>query len=82
MMRAHGLAPTPLALADVYGDLLSGLVIDSSDRAFAPRLEARGLASAHLDILMRSPLRAAAVGDAALRLAASLRRGRRGRLAG
>lgn len=82
MMRAHGLTPSPLALADVYGDLLSGLVIDSSDRAFAPRLEARGLASAHLDILMRSPLRAAAVGDAALRLAASLRRGRRGRLAG
>lgn len=81
MMRAHGLPPSPLALAEIYADLLSGLVVDTSDRGFAARLEARGIAVAHLDILMRSPMRAAVVGDAALRLAASLQR-RRGRLAG
>ncbi|MFM8412259.1 MAG: 2-phospho-L-lactate transferase [Alphaproteobacteria bacterium] len=82
MMRAAGLAPNPLALAEVYADVLSGLVVDTSDRACAPRLEARGIAVDHLDILMRSPVRAAAVGKAALRLAGTLHRGRRGRLAG
>ena len=81
MMRALGMAPNPLSIADAYADFLDGLVIDSSDRHWSPRLEARGISVEHLDILMRSPMRAAAVGEAALRLAASVQRTRR-RLAG
>lgn len=70
MMRALGIAPTPIGLAEQYADFLDALVVDSADRGYAPRLRARGLAVAWLDILMRSPVRAAAVARAALRLAA------------
>ena len=69
MMRALGIAATPVGIAEQYADFLDGLVIDSTDRGYAARLKARGLSVAWLDILMRSPVRAAAVARAALRLA-------------
>ncbi|HZR80581.1 MAG TPA: 2-phospho-L-lactate transferase [Candidatus Binatia bacterium] len=77
MMRALGISATPLGLAECYGDFLDGLVIDGADRAYVPRLRARGVASACLDILMRSQVRAAVVARAALRLAAGAERRRR-----
>lgn len=72
MMRALGVAPNPLGLADFYDGLLDALVLDRADRAFVPRLEARGVASACLDTLMRSPGRSIAVARAVLALGASL----------
>jgi LPPG:FO 2-phospho-L-lactate transferase len=76
MMRALGISPSPLGLAAFYADFLDGLVIDRADRSFTARLAARGLAVGCLDILMRSPVRAAAVARAALRLASPLERRR------
>lgn len=81
MMRALGLPPNPLGIAGCYADFLDGIVIDAHDRAWAPRLEARGLAVATLDILMRSQVRAATVARAALRLA-GVGQARRRKLAG
>ncbi|MEW6269621.1 MAG: 2-phospho-L-lactate transferase [Thermodesulfobacteriota bacterium] len=72
MMRALGVAPTPLGLADFYADLLDAMVLDNADRAYAPRLAARGIASTRLDTLMRSPVRSTAVARAVLALGASL----------
>jgi LPPG:FO 2-phospho-L-lactate transferase len=69
MMRALGMSPTPLAIAEYYADFLDGMVIDSVDREHARRLEARGVAVACLDTLMSSPVRAIAVARAALELA-------------
>jgi LPPG:FO 2-phospho-L-lactate transferase len=80
MMRALGTTPNPLAIAAAYDDFLDGLVIDSTDRSFVPRLEARGLAVAALDTLMRSPGRATAVARAVLELGSAVER--RGKLAG
>ncbi len=76
MMRSLGIEPTPLGLAGFYRDLLDALLIHSADRAFLPRLRGLGLDAACLDTLMLSPVRAAAVARAALRLATSAERRR------
>jgi len=76
MMRALGVAPTPLGLAGFYADLLDAMVLDTADRAFVPRLAARGIASTCLDTLMRSQVRSTAVARAVLALGASLPRRR------
>ena len=73
MMRALGVAPTPLGLADFYEDVLDAMVIDTADRAFVPKLGARGIAATCLDTLMRSLGRSTAVARAALTLGASVR---------
>jgi LPPG:FO 2-phospho-L-lactate transferase len=76
MMRALGLAPNPLSIAEGYADFLDAMVIDSADRTFVPRLAARGLAVTSLDTLMRSPVRATAVARAVLELGSSTERRR------
>lgn len=77
MMRALGIAPTPLGLADFYADVLDAMVLDSADRAYAPRLAERGIACTCLATLMRSPVRSMAVARAVLALGASLPRRRK-----
>lgn len=72
MMRALGVAPTPLGLADFYADVVDAMVLDNADRAYAARLAARGIATTCLDTLMRSPVRSTAVARAVLALGASL----------
>lgn len=72
MMRALGTAATPLGLADLYADLLDAMIVDTTDRAFVPKLAARGIASTCLDTLMRSPVRSTAVARAVLTLGGSL----------
>ncbi len=72
MMRALGVAPTPLGLAAFYADLLDAMVLDTADRAFLPKLAARGVAGTALDTLMRSPVRSTAVARAVLSLGSSL----------
>lgn len=68
MMRAFGYPPRPPGLARIYADFLDGMVIDTADADYAPRLSQQGLAVAVLDILMSSPTRSAQVARAALEL--------------
>jgi LPPG:FO 2-phospho-L-lactate transferase len=76
MMRALGVPPTPLGLAEFYADLVDAMVLDNADRAWVPRLATRGIACSCLDTLMRSQVRSTAVARAVLALGASLPRRR------
>lgn len=73
MMRALGMKPSPLPLAELYKDLLDGLVIDTTDKSFVPALEERGLSVATTNTLMKTPARSTAVAREVLALAASVR---------
>lgn len=73
MMRALGVPPTPLGLADFYQHVLDAMVIDTADRPYVARLAARGVAATCLDTLMRSLGRSTAVARAALALGTALR---------
>lgn len=73
MMRALGMKPSPLPLAELYKDLLDGLVIDTADKSFVPGLEKRGLMVATTNTLMKTPARSTAVAREVLELAASVR---------
>lgn len=61
MMRALGMKPTPVPLAELYRDLLDGLVIDNADRSFVPALEERGLRVSTTNTLMKTQTRSVAV---------------------
>jgi len=76
MMRALGVAPTPVGLAEFYGELLDAMVLDNADRGWTARLAARGIACSCLDTLMRSQVRSTAVARAVLALGGSLPRRR------
>lgn len=54
MLREHGLEPTPLAIAQHYGRLVDGWVIDAVDRAHAPAIEALGCSVQVCDTIMRT----------------------------
>ncbi len=43
MLKALGFEPSPLGVAEFYGDLVDGLVIDDQDSGFAETLTAKGL---------------------------------------
>ncbi len=73
MMRALGMKPSPLPLAELYKDLLDGLVIDSADESHVPALEKRGLRVATTNTLMKTPARSSAVAREVLSLAESVR---------
>jgi LPPG:FO 2-phospho-L-lactate transferase len=74
MMRALGLPPNPLTIAEGYADFVDAMVIDNADRTFVPRFVERGLAVRTLDTLMRSPVRATAVARAVLDLGVAVER--------
>jgi len=73
MMRALGMEPGPIPLAELYRDLLDGLVIDTADRAHLPALETRGLRVSAIDTLMSTQARSTAVARKVLAVADSLR---------
>lgn len=73
MMRSLGMKPSPLPLAELYKDLLNGLVIDTADRSFVPALEERGLRIATTNTLMKTQARSTAVAREVLALADSVR---------
>ena len=73
MMRSLGMKPSPLPLAELYKDLLDGMVIDTADRSFVPALEERGLRVATTNTLMKTPTRSTAVAREVLSLADSVR---------
>lgn len=53
MMAALGMRADVVGVAERYRGLVDMLVIDHADAALAPEVEARGIAAATLDILMR-----------------------------
>lgn len=73
MMRALGMKPSPIPLAELYKDLLDGLVIDNADKSFVPELEGRGLRVSTTNTLMKTPARSTAVAREVLALADSVR---------
>ena len=75
MMRSLGMKPSPLPLAELYKDLLNGLIIDTADRSFVPALEERGLRVATTNTLMKTQARSTAVAREVLALADSVRAG-------
>lgn len=54
MLKARGLSPDPLGLAQFYGDLVDTFVIDTADEAFTSVLRENGFAVIADDILMHS----------------------------
>ena len=52
MMRELGVPGEAVAIADHYGDLLDGFILDAADRALADRIEDRGLACLVTDTVM------------------------------
>lgn len=54
MLEAQGLQPSPLGLAEYYGDLVGSFVIDRIDDGFTGQLRDRGFAVIEDDILMHS----------------------------
>jgi 2-phospho-L-lactate transferase/gluconeogenesis factor (CofD/UPF0052 family) len=63
-----------VALADLYQDILDGMVIDVADRAAVRALEMRGLAVSVVETLMNTHARSIAVARAVLELGGSLTR--------
>jgi len=55
MMRELGIEPSPVAVAQHYGDLLAGFVLDVRDADLEPRVAGLGLQTLVTDTIMRSP---------------------------
>ena len=53
MMRELGFEPSAMVIADHYGSLLDGIVIDTADSALAPGIESAGTATLTTGTLMR-----------------------------
>lgn len=69
LLRAVGARVSASGVADFYGDLLTGFVLDSRDAAELPAVRARGIEAVAVDTIMRNPERAAELARAVLRLA-------------
>ncbi|HET7011683.1 MAG TPA: 2-phospho-L-lactate transferase [Anaerolineales bacterium] len=72
IFREMGIEPSPLAVAEHYGGLLGGMVIDRADAALRPALESRGLRVRVAQTLMRKPADRRALAEAALDHATSV----------
>jgi LPPG:FO 2-phospho-L-lactate transferase len=74
MFQELGIAPSPVAIAEHYRGLLTGLVIDRSDAALAPQVEGAGVRASVQPTWMRRPGDRRRLARAVLQLAAELRR--------
>jgi LPPG:FO 2-phospho-L-lactate transferase len=74
MFQELGIAPSPVAIAEHYRGLLTGLVIDRSDAALAPQVEGAGVRASAQPTWMRRPGDRRRLARAVLQLAAELRR--------
>lgn len=68
LMPVAGLEVTAAGAADAYADLLTGWVVDRTDRSLAPRIEARGIRVAATDTIMTDDATAEALARVALEL--------------
>jgi LPPG:FO 2-phospho-L-lactate transferase len=71
MMRAAGIEPTALGIAQHYRGLIDALVIDNADAALAPAIEALGIRAVVTDTIMRGPVEKAELARTALAAAQS-----------
>jgi len=69
LLRAAGVEVSSLGVAELYRPFVSGMVIDQTDAALAPRIEALGIEVRTQNTLMKSPEIAARLAAAALDLA-------------
>lgn len=69
LMRAVGMAPTALGVAEAYADLIDGIVIDTVDAALAPAIEQLGIRPLVTDTIMRGRPEKIALARATLDLA-------------
>jgi LPPG:FO 2-phospho-L-lactate transferase len=68
LMPAVGIEVSATGVARHYADLLGGWLIDETDRAAIPAIEALGIRAAATDTIMTDDGRATAVARAALAL--------------
>lgn len=73
MLRAAGLAVSPLGIAELYRGLLDGMVIDSEDVRLCARLERQGIATVAVDIRMDTIAKSTKVAQTVLELGRRLR---------
>lgn len=69
LMKAVGLTPTALGVAETYADLIDGIVIDTVDAELAPAIQSRGIATLVTDTIMRGMPEKMALARATLELA-------------
>jgi LPPG:FO 2-phospho-L-lactate transferase len=74
LMRETGVAPSPVAVAQHYGGLLSGLVIDKVDKVHVAALQAMGVHPGVTDAVMSNDEDRVRLARETLALARSLRR--------
>ena len=68
-MRAVGLEPSALGVAEAYIDVIDGIVIDTVDAHLASAIEARGIKTLVTDTIMRGMPEKMALARATLELA-------------
>ncbi len=73
LLRAVGARVSAAGVAEFYGELLTGFVLDSRDAAEVEAVRSRGIEVVAVDTIMRNPERAAELARAVLRLAGALR---------
>jgi len=76
MLLGLGYEPSPVAIAEIYKDLIDGLVIDQQDSAEADRIRALSLEVLITDTIMRDAHDRERLAGEALRFASQLRAGR------
>ncbi len=69
LMRAVGLEPSALGVAEAYIDVIDGIVIDTVDAQLASAIEARGIKTLVTDTIMRGMPEKMALARATLELA-------------
>lgn len=69
LLRAVGARVSASGVAEFYGGLLSGFVLDSRDAAELEAVRSHGIEAVAVDTIMRNPERAAELARTALRLA-------------
>lgn len=77
MLLGLGVEVSPLGVASLYRDLLSGIIIDAEDEAEAARIEAYGMRVRVTNTIMDGEAGRRRLADEALRFAEELRGGRK-----
>ena len=72
LLREFDLAVNPATIANHYGDLLDGLVVDQQDAAFAAQIEKLGIAVLVAQTVMRSDADRDILARAVLEFAATI----------
>jgi LPPG:FO 2-phospho-L-lactate transferase len=71
-MRELELDPSPVSVANHYGDLVDGWIVDRQDTASVAQIEALGAKAVAADTMMTNRARSTAVARVVLELAARL----------